>query len=731
MSHAVKGELQTETFRVTGLTCADCAAKLEKQLHALAGVEEVTLNFMAAKLTVRHRLSTEEIIHAVANAGYGAVPAQENTPEVPQSFLKTHHRLLTTLISGLLLIIAWGLSGVLALPFRIPIYIAAILVGGLWTIRRGLSSLRHGSFDMNALMTIAVVGASSLGDWNEAATVAVLYSVSNMLESYTMEKTRHSIRGLMDIAPREALVRRNGQELRLPVDAVVVGDIVIIKPGEKIAVDGVITAGASAVNQSAITGESLPAEKDVGDEVYAGTLNTMGVLEARVTKPANDTTLAHIIHLVEEAQAQRAPSQTFVDRFARIYTPAVLLLALGIAVLPPLLLHFAWHTWIYRALALIVVACPCALVISTPVAIVSAIGNAARHGVLIKGGAFLEEMGRLSVMAFDKTGTLTLGRPTVTDIIPLNGMIEAELLALAAAVEVRSSHVLADAIVRKARHERIHIPGVENAMSVPGRGAQAVVDGVPVLVGNRRFFTEQGFDLAPAEAALAALEAAGKTAMLVGRDMRVVGVLAASDQPRPQSRQVVDELHHAGIRRVVLLTGDHRASAERLAAQLGIDDIRADLLPEDKAGAMQELLAAHGVAGMVGDGINDAPALATATVGVAMGVAGTDTALETADITLMADDLAKLPYTVRLSRKTLLIIKQNIIIALAIKALAIALIFPGWLTLWLAVLADMGASIVVTLNGLRLIEGAKTAEHVHVHDEHGCDDGCCHGAANC
>ena len=726
MSHVEMGELRTETFRITGLTCADCAAKLEQRLRALAGVKEVTLNFMAAKLTVRHRLSSDEIIHAVADAGYGAVPAQENISVVPQSFLKTHHRLLTTLISGLLLIVAWGLSGVLALPFRIPIYIAAILVGGLWTIRRGLSSLRHGTFDMNALMTIAVVGASSLGDWNEAATVAVLYSVSNMLESYTMEKTRHSIRGLMEIAPREALVRRDGHELRLPVDTIVVGDIVIIKPGEKIAVDGVITAGASAVNQAAITGESLPAEKDVGDEIFAGTLNTVGLLEARVTKPANDTTLAHIIHLVEEAQAQRAPSQTFVDRFARIYTPAVLLLALGIAVLPPLLLHLAWHTWIYRALALIVVACPCALVISTPVAIVSAIGNAARHGVLIKGGAFLEEMGRLSVMAFDKTGTLTQGHPVVTDIIPLNDMVEAELLALAAAVEVRSSHVLADAIVRKARHERMVIPDVERAMSVPGRGAQAVVNGVPVLVGNRRFFTEQGFDLAPAEAALAALEAAGKTAMLVGRDMRVVGVLAASDQPRPQSRQVVDELHHAGIRRVVLLTGDHRATAERLAMQLGIDDIRADLLPEDKASAMQELLAAHGAAGMVGDGINDAPALATATVGVAMGVAGTDTALETADITLMADDLAKLPYTVRLSRKTLLIIKQNIIIALAI-----ALIFPGWLTLWLAVLADMGASIVVTLNGLRLIEGAKTAEHVHVHDEPGCEDGCCHGSAHC
>jgi Cd2+/Zn2+-exporting ATPase len=712
----------TQIFRLTGLTCADCAEKLERKLRAAAGVEDFNLNFVAAKATVRHHLTPTEIVRLVEDAGYGAALDNPRQPEITQGgFLKTHHRALTTLISALLLAVAWSLAHVhYPQLVTLPLYIIAILVGGLWTIRRGLSSLVSGVFDMNALMTIAVIGASALGDWNEAASVAVLYSVSNMLEAYTMEKTRHSLRGLMDLAPREALVCRNGEKTLMPVEAVRVDDLVIVRPGEKIAVDGLVTQGMSAVNEAPITGEALPVEKRAGDAVYAGTLNALGVLTVRVTKLAEDTALARIIHLVEEAQAKRAPSQAFVDRFARYYTPAVLGLAVLVAVLPPLVLGQSWYHWLYRALTLIVVACPCALVISTPVAIVSAIGNAARNGVLIKGGVYLEKIGQLSAIALDKTGTLTKGRPDVTAILPVKGMDPRALLALAAAVEDHTAHPLAEAILRKARQEQVEVPEARNGACWPGRGAQATVDGEPAYIGNRRFISELGIDITPLLETLVAVEREGQTAMIVACGATALGVIAAADQLRPQSRQLVADLHRAGIRQVVMLTGDHRQTAEGIAATIGLDDVRFDLLPEDKVDALDQLRQRYGHIAMVGDGINDAPALASASVGIAMGVGGADAALETADIALMADDLSKVPYTVSLSRKTLRIIRQNIVLSLVIKAVAIALIFPGWLTLWMAVLADMGASILVTLNGLRLVHGtAPVTEHeAHEHHHH-------------
>jgi Cd2+/Zn2+-exporting ATPase len=449
----------------------------------------------------------------------------------------------------------------------------------------------------------------------------------------------------------------------------------------------------------------MPVEKAVGDIVYAGTLNALGAMNIRVTRVAADTALAHIIHLVEAAQGRRAPLQSFVDKFARVYTPAVLVMALILAIAPPLLWHAVWHAWIYRALALIVVACPCALVISTPVAIVSAIGNAARHGVLIKGGVYLEQMARLSVIAFDKTGTLTQGRPEVSDVLPIAAGIDSRtLLTLAAAVEESASHILAEAIVRQARALALNIPPATAAMSLSGRGARAQVDGRTIFVGNRRYLNENGIDLTAMEHVITELEMAGKSVMLVGRDGELLGVLAAVDNVRPESQNMIRCIRQLAVEHVALLTGDHRETAVRIAEELGINEVRAELLPEEKAQTVQTLIARFGSVCMVGDGINDAPALATATVGIAMGVAGSDAALETADITLMADDISKIPYTIRLSRQTLRIIRQNIIIALAIKALAIALVFPGLLTLWLAVLADMGASIIVTLNGMRLIQ---------------------------
>ncbi len=722
---ATIASVTTAQFLITGLDCPDCAAKLGKTLARAEGIDAVDLNPMTGRLTVQHRSTPDEIVRLVAAAGYVAAPIT-GTRTTSSVFLFTNRRFLVTAIAGVLLVAAAALNrlgGETMHPYTVMLFLAAMLIGGYQTIRRGLLALKARTVDMNVLMTIAIIGASLIHEWSEGATVAFLYSVSNYLESFTLEKTRQSIRGLMELAPREALVRRNGVETRLPVEQVRPDDMVIVKPGEKIAVDGVVAVGASSVNQAAITGESLPVEKSIGDEVYAGTLNELGALEIRVTRLAEDSTLAKIVHLVEEAQSRRAPAQAFVDRFAAYYTPAVLAAAALFAVIPPLFFHGDWNWFFYRALTLVVVACPCALVISTPVAIITAIGNAARHGVLIKGGAYLEQAGRLAVIAFDKTGTLTRGRPEITDIVPLNGTDQPTLLAMAAAVETRSPHPLAEAVLRKARAEHIAVPATEAFTSLPGKGARATVAEREIIVGNPRLFAELGIDANAANEALAAFQRDGKTAMLVGDVRHVLGILAAADRVRPESRPTVQALHRAGIARVVMLTGDHPETARRIAAALGVDDFTADLLPADKVDAVRTLQG-HGAVGMVGDGINDAPALATADVGFAMGVAGTDTALETADIALMADDLAKLPYTIRLSRKALSIIRQNIAFSLLIKALAITLIFPGWLTLWMAVLADMGASLLVTLNGLRLLGERPEPTEQHCGEQCECCD--CH-----
>ena len=719
-------QLITSRFRVSGMDCPDCAESLAHRLEKIDGIESAAINPVTAQLTVKHHLTNQEIIHYVEVAGYGAAPMAATGGSMIRDFARTGQRFYAALTSGVLLAAAYALlfTGVASEQLFIALCITAIITGGYMTIRRGISAVFARVIDMNVLMTIGIVGASILGEWGEGATIAFLYATSNLLESYTMEKTRQSIRGLMGLAPRDALVRRDGREDRLPVEELLLGDIVIIKAGEKIAIDGTVIEGTSSVNQAPITGESLPVEKTVGDEVFAGTLNELGVLEARVTRLAEDSTLAKIIHLVEEAQAKRAPAQAFVDRFARYYTPAVLGLAVVVAIVPPLFIG-NWGDWVYRALALVLVACPCALVISTPVTIVTAIGNAARHGVLIKGGAYLEAAGRLTAIAFDKTGTLTRGQPEVTDVITLNGVSNRELLALAAAAEQRSPHPLAAAIVRRARAEGTGMPAAADFVVLPGRGAKAVVDGQAVLVGNPQLFAEAGIDTSLADAGLAALQAEGKTAMLVGAEESVIGIIAAADRMRRESQATVAALHDAGIRRVVMLTGDHPQTARQIAAEVGIDEYLADLLPADKVDAIKELCRREGNVGMVGDGINDAPALASATVGIAMGISGTDTAMETADITLMADDLAKLPFLIRLSRKALAIIRQNIAFSIGIKLLAVALIFPGWLTLWLAVVADMGASLAVTLNGLRLLNERpeQLAGNGHACGTHEC--GCC------
>ncbi|WP_372869744.1 heavy metal translocating P-type ATPase, partial [Planomicrobium okeanokoites] len=475
-------------------------------------------------------------------------------------------------------------------------------------------------------------------------------------------------------------------------------------PGQKLAMDGEVAKGTSSINQAAITGESVPVHKAVGDEVFAGTLNEEGALEVRVTKRSEDTTIAKIIHLVEEAQAERAPSQQFVDKFAKYYTPAILVISLLVAVLPPLLFGGEWSEWVYRGLAVLVVGCPCALVISTPVAIVTAIGNAARNGVLIKGGIHLEETGRLNVIAFDKTGTLTQGTPEVTDIVSLSNMSVDEILKTAASIEKMSQHPLASAILRKAEKSSIELTEVENFQSITGKGAKAEIKDQTYYIGSPNLFAETLKVSSDIQKEVETLQAVGKTVMLLGSRDEVKGYIAVADQIRPSSSTIIQKLYDLGIQKTIMLTGDNQLAANAIGKQLNLTDVQSDLMPEDKLATIKSLREQFGKVAMVGDGVNDAPALASSTVGIAMGGAGTDTALETADIALMADDLDKLPYTIGLSRKTLAIIYQNVAFALGLKVLALLLIIPGWLTLWMAIFADMGATLIVVLNSLRLMK---------------------------
>ncbi len=705
-----------DTLVITGMDCAECALKVERGIGRLPGVASVRVNFTSAKLQVEYdtaAVGRETIIDRIEGLGYGVAPSAPLPAASPAKTFwipwASNPRVLTTAAAGLFLAVAAVLSHLGVTRAAVPdtathaLYLAAIVVGGYYPARSGVNALRTSrTLDTNLLTSVAAIGAAAIGQWTEGATVIFLFSVGEALESYAMERTRRSIRSLVELAPGEAVVRRGGREFRLPVREIVPGDAVLIRPGERIPVDGQVTQGASSVNQAPITGESVPSDKSSGDEVYAGTINLEGALEVRVTRLAEDTSLARIIRMVEDAQARQAPSQRYVDAFARHYTPAVVAGALAIAGVPPLFFGQPLGPWLYRALALLVVSCPCALVISTPVSIVSAIANAARNGVLIKGGAYLEQAGSIRVVAFDKTGTLTVGEPEVTDVIPALGHSAEEVLTLAAAVEARSEHPLGRAINRRAAAAAVEAPPADHFAALPGRGARAETGGREVYVGSLRLFEELGVATAQAKEVLDRLQGEGKTAVVVGTQAETIGVVAVADQLRETSHATIRGLKEAAVRRVVMLTGDNEATAAAIGRTLGIDEYRADLLPADKVAAVERLRRDYGKVAMVGDGINDAPALAAASVGIAMGT-GTGTALETADIALMSNDLRKLPYTIRLSRRTLGIVKQNIGFALAVKLLAVAAVFPGWLTLWLAVLADTGASLVVIANGLRLL----------------------------
>jgi len=701
------------TFVLGGLDCADCARSIERALARRPGVLYSSVNFASARLFVEldcADMPIEEVVADVKALGYQVWTEEEYRArlkaQTPRPFYLRSLRARLTLAGFAFLLVGSALWLATSPPHAAAVALlsVAIVVGGYPVARNAWNTLvRTRNVDMNVLMTVATIGAAAVGSWVEAALVVALFGLGETLEGWAVDRTRGSIQKLMDLSPDEAVVRHEDHEETIPVDLVRVGEIVLVRPGARVPLDGVVVKGRSSVDESPITGESLPRAKQENDLVYAGTINQRGSLDVRVSSLARDSTLARLIEMVEEAQGQKAPAQRWVDSFARYYTPAVMSVALLTAVLPPLVLGASWSEWIYKALALLILACPCALVISTPVSIVSAIGAASRQGVLIKGGAHLEAAGAVTAVAFDKTGTLTEGTPRVTAILSFNGATENEVLTFAAAVERDSEHPLAGAILHAASARGIDLAAAHDFESLPGLGARAIVNGSTYYVGNTRLFEEIGigFD-GSGPAAIHDHQDRGETVVLVGSSDGVIGAVSVADQVRPLSKSAVAGLRAVGVRYVTMLTGDNRQTASAVAADLGLDDYQAELLPEHKVQAVRDIAAQHGPVAMIGDGVNDAPALAAATVGIAMGAAGTDTALETADIALMADDLSKVPFAIELSRAARATVRQNITFALALKVVTLLLVFPGWLTLWLAVLADTGGSLIVIGNGLRL-----------------------------
>ncbi|MCG3212041.1 MAG: Cadmium-transporting ATPase [Anaerolineae bacterium] len=746
----------TLNLRITGMDCADCALKLEKGVANLAGISLCRVNFTAAKMHIEGDINEAVVRQRIQSLGYGVAAADARF--IPRSRRRQVIDLLRQPRNTLTLIGALFLLGGFAAQYAagwsaVPLFLVGGLFGLYFPAKSGWAALRSGQgLDMNVLMTIAAVGAFAIGEYGEAATVIVLFSLGEALEGYTMERARDSIRSLTQLAPAEAIALRPcldcaghlGQELpdgsglytggpcpwcglheqTVPVEELAIGDRIMVKPGERIPMDGRVLAGQSAVNQAPITGESVPVAKQPGDEVFAGAINGDGLLDISVTHLAADNTLSRLIYLVEEAQTQKTPAQRFVDKFARVYTPLVVVGAALVALLPPLLFGQPFfdtpeqHGWLYRALTLLVIACPCALVIATPVAVVSAISAAARRGVLIKGGAYLEALGRVKVIAFDKTGTLTEGQPQLVGLACTdNCCAEArqtdllagcahcdEMLTVAAALERYSTHPLAQAITAAA--DRRQLPqlaalGVEN---LPGQGIRGQVGPHRVTVGSHNLLHSDRPEHALLHRLVSSAQASGQTTVLVGQDDSLHGYLAVSDPPRPASRTAIAALKTIGIEKTVMLTGDNETVAGAIGRQMGLDEIRAGLLPEDKVTAVRGLVADHGDGvAMVGDGVNDAPALAAASVGIAMGASGSAQALETADVALMADDLSQLPAAIQLGRRAANTIKFNIWLAIVIKAIFLAAAVLGVATLWMAVFADVGASLLVTLNGMRLL----------------------------
>lgn len=701
-------DLVRAVLTIAKMDCPTEEGLIRDKLTGMAGVVTLDFNLIQRRLTVTHVPGALDAVLAALKAiGFEARLESGDTAGTVKStepIPKTNWWPMA--LAGVAAILAEVVYWINGGDHWVVVVLAlvAIFTGGLSTYKKGWIALKNRNLNMNALMSIAVTGAMLIGHWPEAAMVMFLFALAEVIEAKSLDRARNAIRGLMDLAPETATVRQDdGNWMEMPAKGVPLGALVRLRPGERIALDGMVTSGRSTVNQAPITGESLPVDKAEGDSVFAGSINEVGSLEYRVTAEASHSTLARIIHAVESAQGSRAPTQRFVDQFARIYTPAVFAFALLVTVVPPLVFGAVWLDWVYKALVLLVIACPCALVISTPVTIVSGLAAAARKGILIKGGVYLEEGRKLTVLALDKTGTITHGKPAQTDFIALSGDPE-QTRILAASLASRSDHPVSLAIAHAAREAGLILRDVADFSAVLGRGVRGSIDSHNYQLGNHRLIEELGLCSAEIEVRLTTLERQGKTAVLLANQIGVLAIFAVADTVRETSRQAIAELHSLGVK-TLMLTGDNTNTAEAIATEVGIDEARGNLLPEYKLKTIEDLLTSGngGKVGMVGDGINDTPALARADIGFAMGAAGTDTAIETADVALMDDDLRKIPAFVRLSRGMAAVLTQNIILALGIKAVFLVLTVTGQATMWMAVFADMGASLLVVANGLRLL----------------------------
>lgn len=714
------------TLKIDGMCCAEEIATLKRALVGIVPEEALSFDLLNGRLSAEGgEAVADSLIAAVNKTGMKAVRWSEHQAraEAGTSFWSRQGRMVCAMLSAGAIAVGFVVhasiggvhaalsdgagGGVPALTYAA--YILAMLSGGWFVFPKAWYAFRSLRPDMNLLMVVAVVGAGLIGEWFEAASVACLFAIALLLESWSVGRARKAIGALMDLTPARArfICPNDGDTEEKPVAQVPVGVTVLVRPGERIPLDGVVSKGTTTVNQAPITGESVPVAKGPGELVYAGTINEDGAIEFTATAGAEDTTVARIVRMVEEGQQRRAQAEQWVEKFARYYTPAMMLLALGIALVPPMLGSGAWLYWIYQALVMLVIACPCALVISTPVSIVAGLSCAARNGVLIKGGAYLEAPARLKVIALDKTGTLTQGKPEVQRIAPMNGHTEIELLERAAALEKESGHPLARAVLARATAAGLQPVAAENFQSLQGKGAQGLIGGRDFWIGSHNLMHEKGAETPEIHDMALAMEDAGHSVVAIGNADHVCGLISVGDAVRAESAASVRAMKAAGITQLVMLTGDNQGTAQAVAAQSGVDSFQAELLPEGKVAAVRALMKAHHHVAMVGDGVNDAPAMAEASLGIAMGAMGTDVAIETADIALMSDDLSKIAWLIRHSRRTLFVIQQNIAIALGFKLVFIVLAMTGMATLWMAIAADMGASLIVIFNGLRLLRAAE------------------------
>ena len=699
--------LQRTTLRIEKMDCPTEEALIRKRLGAMPEVKSMSFDLVNRKLTVNHAATALPAVQAaLSEVGMQGVldtpaieAAQAATSFAKKSWVADNWKLLLGGAFALAAELCALAFGDISIPAAV-LSLAAIFLSGVDTYRKGLIALRHKTLNINALMAIAVTGAVLIGQWPEAAMVMFLFGVAEAIEARSLARARRAVQSLMSMAPETAMVRSGEGWQNVAVAQVAIGSVVRVRPAERIPLDGLVTAGSSSVDQAPITGESIPVDKTVGDPLYAGTVNQNAELEYKTTAAATDSTLARIVRTVQEAQASRAPTQRFVDKFSAWYTPAVVVIAIATAVIPPMFMGGEWLTWVYRALVMLVVACPCALVISTPVTVVSGLTAAARRGILIKGGKFLEEGNKLKVLALDKTGTLTRGKPAVTDFIPLVGGAD-EQLRRAAALSSRSDHPVSRAVTAYAVNVGT-LPEVTGFAALQGRGVEGDIEGGRHQLGNHRLVEQLGACSPELEARLTALEEQGKTVIVLVSGKTPQAIIGIADTLRPESAEAVAQLKRLGVR-PIMLTGDNAHTARTIARQVGIEEMRSELLPQDKLTAITALQAGGVHVGMVGDGANDAPALAKADLGFAMGAAGTDAAIETADVALMDDDPRKLPAFIQLSRSTKSILWQNIVLALGIKVVFLVLTFAGEATLWMAVFADMGTSLLVVFNGMRLL----------------------------